>query len=44
MISPQVLAYMGALDTREIHGYRPELGYQIFTEAALMAPGPQSAR
>ena len=44
VISPQVLAYMGALDTREIHGYRPELGYQIFTEAALMAPGPQSAR
>jgi arginine decarboxylase len=40
VISPQVLAYMAALDTREIHGYRPELGYQIFTEAALKAPGP----
>jgi arginine decarboxylase len=26
VISPQVVAYMGALDTREIHGYRPELG------------------
>jgi arginine/lysine/ornithine decarboxylase len=39
VISPQVLAYMAALDTREIHGYRPELGYQIFTEAALKAPG-----
>ena len=25
-------------------GYRPEIGYQIFTEAALYAPGPQSAR
>ena len=35
---------MSALDTREIHGYRPELGYQIFTEAALMAPSPPSAR
>ncbi|AQY20198.1 hypothetical protein T261_00402 [Streptomyces lydicus] len=30
-----MLAYMQALDTREIHGYRPDTGYRVFTEAAL---------
>jgi len=31
------LAFMQALDTREIHGYRPELGFRVFTEEALQA-------
>ncbi|KPC60272.1 hypothetical protein [Streptomyces chattanoogensis] len=35
VISRDVLAYMQALDTREIHGYRPDTGYRVFTEAAL---------
>jgi arginine decarboxylase len=30
-----VLAFMSALDTREIHGYQPDQGYRVFTEAAL---------
>jgi len=25
---------MHRLDTREIHGYRPETGYRVFTQAA----------
>jgi arginine decarboxylase len=26
---------MRALDVKEIHGYRPELGLRVFTEEAL---------
>ena len=26
---------MAALDVREIHGFRPELGFRIFSQAAL---------
>lgn len=37
VISKEILAFMEALDTREIHGYRPELGFRVFTEEALMA-------
>ncbi len=35
IISEEIMAFMQALDTREIHGYRPELGFRVFTEAAL---------
>ncbi|MFE7211247.1 aminotransferase class I/II-fold pyridoxal phosphate-dependent enzyme [Streptomyces sp. NPDC001698] len=35
VVNEAVLRYMGALDTREIHGYRPDTGYRVFTEAAL---------
>jgi arginine decarboxylase len=38
---------MRALDVSEIHGYRPELGLRVFTEAALAAqarlPVPKAA-
>jgi arginine decarboxylase len=30
-----ILDFLQALDVKEIHGYRPELGLRIFTEAAL---------
>lgn len=30
-----ILDYMGRLDTREIHGYHQDLGYQVFTCEAL---------
>jgi arginine decarboxylase len=33
--SEEILAFMSSLDTPEVHGYRPELGYRIFTDAAL---------
>jgi arginine decarboxylase len=36
VVSPEILAYLRALDTKEIHGYRPELGIRVFTEAALI--------
>ncbi len=35
VISAEILAFMAALDVREIHGFRPELGFRVFNEAAL---------
>ncbi|MGF1526760.1 MAG: aminotransferase class I/II-fold pyridoxal phosphate-dependent enzyme [Candidatus Competibacterales bacterium] len=50
VISPEIVAFMNALDTREIHGYRANLGLRVFTEAALRQgstpaapPGPSEA-
>uniref|UniRef100_UPI0011119100 hypothetical protein n=1 Tax=Acinetobacter baumannii TaxID=470 RepID=UPI0011119100 len=36
-ISADILAFMEALDVREIHGYRPELGLRVFAARALAA-------
>ena len=33
VVSEALLAFMRALDVKEIHGYRPELGLRLFTEA-----------
>jgi arginine decarboxylase len=38
IISDEILDYMRALDVKEIHGYRPEYGFRVFTEAALGGP------
>ncbi|MFT5219666.1 MAG: arginine decarboxylase [Planctomycetota bacterium] len=35
VISESILAFIRALDVKEIHGYNPEIGLQLFTEAAL---------
>ncbi len=35
VISKEILLFMRALDVTEIHGYRPDLGLRVFTEAAL---------
>jgi arginine decarboxylase len=35
VISKEILRFMRALDVKEIHGYRPELGMRVFTEDAL---------
>jgi arginine decarboxylase len=35
VISKQILTYMFGLDTKEIHGFRPHLGYRVFIEKAL---------
>ena len=34
-MSPEILAFMRKLDVKEVHGYRPELGLAVFTDAAL---------
>ena len=40
VISEQILAFMRALDVKEIHGYEPEIGLQLFTEEALQKLQP----
>jgi arginine decarboxylase len=35
VISQGIMSFMRALDVSEIHGYRPDLGLRVFTEAAL---------
>jgi arginine decarboxylase len=43
IVSPEVLSFIGGLDVKEIHGYKVQLGYRVFTEAALhpmMRPTP----
>ena len=35
VISREILAFMRALDVKEIHGYQPELGLRVFTDQAL---------
>ena len=35
VISPEILAFMRALDVSEIHGYRPDLGLRVFTDEAM---------
>ncbi len=35
VVSEEILAFIRALDVKEIHGYEPEIGLQLFTEEAL---------
>ena len=35
VVSEEILAFMRALDVKEIHGYNPEIGLQLFTEEML---------
>lgn len=35
MISKEILYFLAELDVKEIHGYNPELGLSVFTDAAL---------
>ena len=43
VISAEILQFMRALDVREIHGFRPELGFRVFTDAALARVGEATA-
>ena len=42
VISPEIMAFMRALDVSEIHGYRPDLGLRVFTAKALKAQKKKS--
>ncbi|HEU5265284.1 MAG TPA: hypothetical protein VFU35_01240, partial [Jatrophihabitans sp.] len=35
VFSPEILAFMRALDTPEIHGYEPAIGYRVYTGKAI---------
>lgn len=43
VISAEILKFMQARDVREIHGFRPELGFRICTEAALQRSAQANA-
>jgi hypothetical protein len=35
VFSQEILSFMRSLDTPEIHGYQPALGYRVYTSKAL---------
>ncbi len=35
VLSEEIVHYLSKVDVKEIHGYDPELGLRLFTEAAL---------
>lgn len=35
VFSPEILSFMRSLDIPEVHGYRPDLGYRVYTDKAL---------
>jgi arginine decarboxylase len=35
VVSEEILAYLNALEMREVHGYRPELGLRVLKESVL---------
>src|SRR6185312_6506889 len=39
LVSPAILEFMRKVSIQEIHGYRPDLGLSVFTEAALERAG-----
>jgi arginine decarboxylase len=44
LFSPQILAFIRDLDTPEVHGYRPDYGYRVYTEKAMeIAAGTATA-
>ena len=44
LFSRQILSFIRNLDTREIHGYRPDFGYRVYTEKAIEIAGQAHAR
>ncbi len=43
LVSRQILAFIRDLDTPEIHGYRPDFGYRVYTEKAIEMCRPADA-
>jgi len=44
VISKEIIEFLLALDVKEIHGYRPNLGLKVFTEDALEGQSSASPR
>lgn len=44
VVSQEILDFMRALDVKEIHGYRPDLGLRVFSEEALVSGSSSPAR
>ena len=39
LFSRQILSFIRSLDTPEIHGYKPDYGYRVYTEKAIEIAG-----
>jgi arginine decarboxylase len=35
LFTPEILAFMASLDTPEVHGYRADIGYRVYTAEAI---------
>lgn len=45
VFSRQILSFIRSLDTPEIHGYKPEYGYRVYTDKAIeIVAGADGAR
>ena len=38
VFSPEIMAFMRSLDTPEVHGYRPDLGYRVYGQGPWRSP------
>ena len=43
VFSRQILSFIRDLDTPEIHGYKPDFGYRVYTEKAIEMCRPADA-
>ena len=43
VVSRQILAFIRDLDTPDIHGYKPDFGYRVYTEKAIEMCRPADA-
>jgi arginine decarboxylase len=41
VVSEEILGFLKALDVKEIHGYRPDLGLRVFKETVLQEDSPK---
>ncbi|WP_123023204.1 aminotransferase class I/II-fold pyridoxal phosphate-dependent enzyme [Mycolicibacterium stellerae] len=42
VFSPEILAFIRDLDTPEIHGYRPDFGFRVYTDKAVEMSRPSN--
>jgi arginine decarboxylase len=40
VFSQEILTFLRELDTPEIHGYKPELGFRVYTDKAIEGARP----
>ena len=40
MFSQEIMAFMRRLDTTEVHGLRPDMGYRVFLDKAMEIAAP----
>ena len=43
LFSQEIMAFMRTLDTKEVHGLRPDLGYRVFLDKAMEIAAPNGA-